>query len=52
MGRLDEARAEVAAIRKLDPTVCLKLYRERLHFEKLEDLEHYIDGLRKAGLPE
>jgi len=27
-------------------------YRERSEYEKVEDLEHYLDGLRKAGLPE
>jgi adenylate cyclase len=52
MGRLDEARAEITAIRKLDSTVCIALYRERSDYEKVEDLEHYLDGLRKAGLPE
>ena len=52
MGRLDEARAEIAEILKLDPSVCLALYRQRLRYEKIEDLEHYLDGLRKAGLPE
>ena len=52
MGRLDEARSEVAAIRKLDPSVCLAMYRERNEYDKIEDLEHYLDGLRKAGLPE
>ena len=52
MGRLNEASAQIAAIRKLDPTVCLALYRERSCYEKSEDLEHYLDGLRKAGLPD
>jgi TolB-like protein len=52
MGCLDDARAEVAAIRKLDPSVCLAMYRERICYEKIADLNHYLDGLRKAGLPE
>jgi TolB-like protein/cytochrome c-type biogenesis protein CcmH/NrfG len=52
MGRLDEARAEVAAIRKLDPSVCLAMYRERIRYERFADRDHYLDGLRKAGLPE
>ena len=52
MGRMDEARAEVAAIRKLDPSVCLAMYRERIRYEKFADWDHYLDGLRKAGLPE
>jgi adenylate cyclase len=52
MGRLDEARAEIEVIRKLDPSLSLAMYRQRLHYEKNENLEHYLDGLRKAGLPE
>jgi hypothetical protein len=52
MGRLEEAKVELAVIRKLDPSVCLALYRERSRYEKVEDLEHYLAGLRKAGLPE
>jgi adenylate cyclase len=52
LGRLDEARTEIATIRRLDPSLSLSLYRNRLSFEKSEDLEHYLDGLRKAGLPE
>ncbi len=52
MGRLDEAKIEIEAILKLDPSVCLSLYRQRVRYEKIEDLEHYLDGLRKAGLPE
>jgi adenylate cyclase len=52
LGRLDEAKAEIAEILQLDPSVCLALYRERLRYEKVEDLEHYLDGLRKAGLPQ
>jgi adenylate cyclase len=52
MGRLDEAGAEIEALRRLDPSLCIALYRERMRYEKVEDLEHYLDGLRKAGLPE
>jgi TolB-like protein/class 3 adenylate cyclase len=52
MGRLDEAGSEIEALLKLDPSLCIALYRERMRYEKVEDLEHYLDGLRKAGLPE
>jgi len=52
MGRLDEARTEIAEMRRLDPSVCLSLYRERIRYNRVEDVEHYLDGLRKAGLPE
>lgn len=52
MDRIDEARAEIAAILNIDPGVSITAYRRRLHFEQLVDEEHYLDGLRKAGLPE
>jgi TolB-like protein/class 3 adenylate cyclase/cytochrome c-type biogenesis protein CcmH/NrfG len=52
MGRMDEAKKEIAAVRKLDSSVCIALYRERSRYKNAEDLEHYLDGLRKAGLPE
>jgi tetratricopeptide (TPR) repeat protein len=52
MGRMEEARIEIEALRKLDPSLSISSYRERLKYEKVEDLEHYLDGLRKAGLPE
>ena len=52
MGRMDEAKKEIAVVRKLDSSVCISLYRERSRYKNVEDLEHYLDGLRKAGLPE
>jgi adenylate cyclase len=52
MGRLDEARAQIAKIRELEPSINLNLYRGTLLYENPDDLEHYLDGLRKAGLPE
>ena len=52
MGRLDEARAEIAEIRSSTRPFALALYRQRSRYQKIEDLEHYLDGLRKAGLPE
>jgi adenylate cyclase len=52
MGRLDEARVQIAKIRELDPSINVNLYRGTLLYENPDDLEHYLDGLRKAGLPE
>jgi adenylate cyclase len=52
MGRMQEARTEVEVLRKLDPSLSLASYRKRLRYEKVADQEHYLDGLRKAGLPE
>ena len=52
LDHLKEARSEVTEILKLDPSVCVTLYRKRNRYENSEDLEHYLDGLRKAGLRE
>ena len=52
LGHIDEARMEIAEIRKRDPLVSISLYRERSRYKNSEDLDHYLDGLRKAGLPE
>lgn len=51
LGRIDEAKAEIAAALRLDPSLSISMYRGRVQYVKPEDLEHYLDGLRKAGLP-
>jgi TolB-like protein/Flp pilus assembly protein TadD len=52
LGRIDEAKAEIAVALKRDPSLSLSFYRDRLRYANADDLDHYIDGLRKAGLPE
>jgi TolB-like protein/Flp pilus assembly protein TadD len=52
LGRLEEARAEIEAALRLDPSLSVSFYRNRVHYANAADLEHYLDGLRKAGLPE
>ena len=51
--KIDEARAEAAEVRRIDPecTIQGKLAR-LLPYRRTEDAEHLFDGLRKAGLPE
>jgi tetratricopeptide (TPR) repeat protein len=51
-GREREARAEVSEILMLDPEYTIGKAVHRLPFRDPADLEHYMDGLRKAGLPE
>jgi adenylate cyclase len=54
LGRLDKARVHKKEILKLDPQFTLSKFRtycKRL-LRNETDIEHYIDGLRKAGLPE
>jgi adenylate cyclase len=52
LGRLDEARAEMEVALGRDPSLSISFYRKRIHYTNPDDLEHYLDGLRKAGLPE
>jgi TolB-like protein len=54
LGRLDEARAMLAQFQRLAPGVSIALTRERMPAvpQSQDGLERFIDGLRKAGLPE
>jgi adenylate cyclase len=52
-GQLDEARAEAAEVLRIDPKYTIDGTQRRLAlFKRPEDVEHLLDGLRKAGLPE
>jgi adenylate cyclase len=54
LGRMDKARAHVNEILKIDPEFKLSKFRTYLQrlYKNETDIEHLIDGLRKAGLPE
>jgi adenylate cyclase len=52
LGRLHEDRAEAAAVLKIDPKCTISKGARMLPFKRPEDAEHYLDGLRKAALPE
>jgi TolB-like protein/Tfp pilus assembly protein PilF len=52
MGRIEEAKSEIAKVLALDPCVTLELYRRRIRYQRAEDLQHYLEGLQKAGLPD
>jgi adenylate cyclase len=54
LGQLEEARAEIAEVLRIDPSITVvKRKRMLLQFVKNpSDVEHIIDGLRKAGVPE
>ena len=53
LGNIEEARAEAAEVLRIEPTWTIEgtQAHPRL-FKRTADAEHYIDGLRKAGLPE
>ena len=53
LGRLTEAETARERLQELLPHLTITQLRERLpYFKKPDDLERYLDGLRKAGLPE
>lgn len=52
LGRLDEARVELAVARENKPDLSLAYLRTTLPTRPPGDLGPYLDGLAKAGLPE
>jgi TolB-like protein len=52
LGRIDDAEWEVAEILALQPDFSLSDERQRVIFQRGDDMARYIDGLRKAGVPE
>ena len=53
LGRLAEAEAARERLQELLPHLTIAQLRESLpYFKNSDDLERYLNGLRKAGLPE
>jgi adenylate cyclase len=52
LDRIDDAQWEVDEILAEHPDFSIAEEKKRSRFQKPEDLERYIRGLRKAGLPE
>ena len=50
--RPQEARQAVERLRQVDPTLSLSTLAERVPLRKPEHLARYVEGMRKAGLPE
>ncbi|MFO1149817.1 MAG: hypothetical protein U1E62_15675 [Alsobacter sp.] len=50
-GRVEEARGVVADLRRLAPSSCIALSATS-NFRHAWQLDLYLDGLRRAGLPE
>jgi adenylate cyclase len=51
-GQLEEARAAAAEVLRINPHFTIETSKRVLVFKDPKDLEHHIDGQRKAGLPE
>jgi len=52
LGQLEEAGAEAADVLRINPAFTIESWKRTAPFKDPKDLEHLIDGLRKAGLPE
>jgi adenylate cyclase len=52
MGRLAEAQALASDSLRLQPAFTLHVWAEIEIFESQTGLDHMVEGLRKAGLPE
>ena len=51
MGQLDKAHLSAAHVLEINPNFTRNWWRERQNFSHQASLEHYMEGLRKAGLP-
>jgi Tfp pilus assembly protein PilF len=51
-GQLEEARGEAAEVLRINPGFTIGSAKRILVYKDPKDLEHSIDGMRKAGLPE
>ena len=52
LGQIDKAQAAVEQVRLLDPKATVAKWSAQQPYKKAEDLQHYIEGVRKAGLPD
>ncbi len=52
LGKLEEARAAAERLKELQPGISLRWVEEHNPLVDSETRARYVDGLRKAGLPE
>ena len=52
LGRIEEARLATTEMNTLHPEISITFVRKTLPITDPDYLDHFIDGLRKAGLPE
>ena len=52
LGQMDDARCHAKELLRLWPNFSLQRLAKLLPYKSKPDLDHWIDGLRKAGLPE
>jgi len=52
LGKTHDAGPHIAALLRIEPDCTLKKLSGQRYLQSAEDVLHYLDGLRKAGLPE
>jgi adenylate cyclase len=52
LGQLEEAKKETAEVLRINPGFTIESWKRLAAFKDPKDVDHNIDGLRKAGLPE
>ncbi len=52
MGRIDDARETIQSLLELDPVLTLTRLKQIYPVAGYRNLDGFLDGLRKAGLPE
>ncbi len=52
LGQIDDARAHANEFLRLRPDVSLRRLAEKLPYKRKRDLNHMLEGLRQAGVPE
>jgi hypothetical protein len=52
MGKAPEAQQQVEALLRIEPDCTLKKLTGQRYLSSAEVARHYLDGLRKAGVPE
>ncbi len=51
-GRLEEARAQAAEVLRINPKYSLEVAAKKSLYKNQADRDRYLDGLRKAGVPD
>lgn len=52
LGMFEEAKAAANDAKRVDPNFSVEYYGKTLPYKNQEDIDRYINALRKAGLPE
>ena len=52
LGQIEEARREAAEVLRINPGFTIEGWKCILLYKDPRDIEHRVDGMRKAGLPE